>query len=127
MRLALIGSNRFAFQWVQKYAHLFGGDPDRITVAGESAGAASVVHHITAYGSRGQAPEFRQAIIQSAGWNPISGADHLEEMYQKFMNVLKVDSVEEARRLSFMAIRNASFSLTFVLRWDEVAFGAYDY
>lgn len=38
---------RFAFEWVQKYISLFGGDACRITVMGESAGAGSIMHHIT--------------------------------------------------------------------------------
>lgn len=38
---------RFALEWVQKYIHLFGGDPDRVTIFGESAGGGSIVHQIT--------------------------------------------------------------------------------
>lgn len=55
---------RVAFDWVQKYIGLFGGDPDQVTIIGESAGAASAVHHITAYGGDDTLP-FQQAIIQS--------------------------------------------------------------
>lgn len=55
---------RVAFEWVQKYIGLFGGDPGRVTVIGESAGAASILHHITSYGGEGSLP-FAQGIIQS--------------------------------------------------------------
>lgn len=53
-----------AFEWVQQYISLFGGDPGQITVIGESAGAASILHHITSYGGNTTLP-FQQGIIQS--------------------------------------------------------------
>lgn len=54
---------RLAMRWVKANVAAFGGDPENITLAGESAGAASVCMHL-------QAPEqtkglFHRAIIQS--------------------------------------------------------------
>lgn len=38
---------RLALDWIKAYIPLFGGDPNRITVFGESAGGGSIMHHIT--------------------------------------------------------------------------------
>lgn len=35
-----------AFEWVQKYISEFGGDPDKVTVFGESAGGMSISTHM---------------------------------------------------------------------------------
>lgn len=43
---------RKALYWVQKYIHLFGGDPGHVTLGGASAGAASINLQSTAYGGR---------------------------------------------------------------------------
>ena len=56
---------RFALQWTQRNIRSFGGDPGRVTVAGQSAGASSVACHLTSPGSGGL---FAKAIQES---NPL--------------------------------------------------------
>jgi acyl-CoA synthetase len=50
-----------ALAWVHEHASAFGGDPGRITVFGESAGAGSILHLATLR----RPPVVRRAIVQS--------------------------------------------------------------
>jgi carboxylesterase type B len=45
-----------ALNWTKNYIHLFGGDPNGITVVGESAGGGIAQHLLTAWGGKGEIP-----------------------------------------------------------------------
>lgn len=94
---------RLAIEWVRQYISLFGGDSERITVMGESAGGGSIMHQITAYGGNVSAP-FQQAIAQSPGFLPIVSKNQQEEIFQEFLTVLNVSTLEEARKLPSSAL-----------------------
>jgi para-nitrobenzyl esterase len=57
-----LADQQAALRWVRDNIGAFGGDPDKVTIAGESAGGMSVCDHLVAPGSAGL---FRAAIIQS--------------------------------------------------------------
>jgi len=75
-----VQDQRASMEWVQQHAAAFGGDPNRITIFGESAGAGSVAFHLVAprsydHTSEGSsaAPLFRAAMMESGNlatpWN----------------------------------------------------------
>jgi len=55
-----------SLKWIKKNIHKVGGDPDNITISGESAGATNIAHLIASPLSKNL---FHRAIHQSAGWS----------------------------------------------------------
>jgi para-nitrobenzyl esterase len=54
-----------ALRWIQRNIAQFGGDPDNVTIAGQSAGGLSVLAHLVSRDSRGL---FQRAIVQSGAF-----------------------------------------------------------
>ncbi|RYC64715.1 hypothetical protein CHU98_g1509 [Xylaria longipes] len=60
---------RFALQWIKKNIHHFGGDPDRVTISGVSAGGGSVMLLAMAYDGR-EGNALFQGLIASSPYLP---------------------------------------------------------
>ncbi|KAI0354803.1 carotenoid ester lipase precursor [Trametes cingulata] len=71
---------RLALQWIQKYISAFGGDPTKVTIWGESAGAISVALHMLTNGGN-PAGLFRGAFMQSGSPIPVGDITHGQPDY----------------------------------------------
>ena len=87
---------RTALLWLQKHIGGFGGDPDNLTLMGESAGAVSTAVHL-----HSEQPLFKSAMLMSGstllmGPSPMAIADG---NYQKASKTLGLDSLTAKERI----------------------------
>lgn len=92
---------RKVFEWVQKYISAFGGDPDHVVLGGDSAGAASISLHLTAYNGRND-NLFHAAAAESVSFAPILTSSQSQYQYDALAKSLGCHSPQE----SLQCLRN---------------------
>jgi para-nitrobenzyl esterase len=89
-----------ALQWISKNIEAFGGDPQKVTIAGQSAGSMSVCALVASPLAKGL---FRGAIAESGGilnsWMNSTLAD-AEKSGLDFMTKMKASNIAELRQKS---------------------------
>ncbi|KAF8833187.1 alpha/beta-hydrolase [Paxillus ammoniavirescens] len=85
---------RLALYWVQKYINAFGGDPTKVTIWGESAGAISAVLHMVANDGN---PDglFRAAFMQSGSLFPFGDILQGQKYYDALVSETKCSSASD--------------------------------
>ena len=97
-----------ALQWVKKNIAAFGGDPDNVTIFGESAGGGLVLAQMVSPMSRGL---FKRVIAESPGTPsarpseiPSSSLDQAEKIAVDYAKLLGIDGIDAAAAKKLRAL-----------------------
>jgi len=125
---------RQALRWVQKYISQFGGDPTKVTISGESAGAISVSLQMLTNGGNTEGL-FRGAFMQSGSPIPVGDITHGQKFYDAVVREVgcasSVDTLACLRTIPYETLHAAmdsspgifsfqSLDLTWLPRTDGV-------
>ncbi len=119
-----------ATRWVKRNIASFGGDPENITIGGQSAGGMSVCAQMTSPTNHGL---FQRAIVQSGTFTQPYGAKmglfprtmkEAEEQGMRFFEALGVKTLAEARALPARVVEDMSLSWPWGC-WGETVDGVF--
>ncbi|KAI0790998.1 carotenoid ester lipase precursor [Abortiporus biennis] len=101
---------RQALRWIQKYITAFGGDPTKVTIWGESAGAISVALHMVANDGNNEGL-FRGAFMESGSPIPVGDITNGQQDYDAIVQETgctgAADTLECLRQVPFEILKAA--------------------
>ncbi|KAH0434086.1 alpha/beta-hydrolase, partial [Aureobasidium melanogenum] len=120
---------RKALQWLQENGAAFGADTSKVTIMGESAGAASVGFHLTAFNGRDD-KLFRAAIMESGNaisYNALNGSDTYQPIYSALTKAAgcgnTTNTLDCLRALPFTVLNNILNTTDFSSGWNPALDG----
>ncbi|KAK7043872.1 hypothetical protein VNI00_008038 [Paramarasmius palmivorus] len=108
-----------ALRWVKRNIAAWGGDPEKVTIVGESAGGSAVQLLLTASYEENEEPLFRAAIAQSVWRVPVPRVEDQLPLYEFFVGRLgcQVDDTDCLRNATVEDVARAQ---------DAAVLGSFD-
>jgi carboxylesterase type B len=116
-----------ALKWVNKYIQNFGGDPNNVTIWGQSAGGGSVLAHTIANDGKTNPPLFSKAIASSPYWPKTYAYNDTESelIYERFTNLTNCTgpgSLQCLKRADLDVLRTAAYTIRLSDKYGKSSF-----
>ncbi len=111
---------KLAFEWVRDHIEAFGGDPDNVTLFGESAGGMSATALMAMPSAKGL---FHKAIAQSGAGGTAREAAYAKGVADKFLSLTGVSEPAELSELSTDELLSAQALLIEDAFLEDLLFG----